>query len=91
MIPLPPNQVRFVAKTNTYYDPHIYGRFKERLFLHGFLTAIGISHQMMPSNGRTIRFYDLDAEYIEDLADAFNAYTAGDPSLLEQFAEDFRK
>lgn len=81
------SQVRFVNK-NYKHPSHIIGRYLSRLFLHGYLMALGIVSTKPDPNKRTFYVEGLDEIDLIELVDAYNHHLEGDDEPLMIFGKE---
>ena len=70
--------VRLTNGIRYQYPSHINGRYPSRLFLHGYLMALGIDSTKPDPKNRTLYAEGLDEFDLIKLVDAYNRHLEGD-------------
>ena len=80
--------IRFVNGIKYQYPSHISGRYPSRLFLHGYLTALGIESTKPDPKKRALYAEGLDEIDLIKLVDAYNRHLEGDDKPLMIFGKE---
>lgn len=70
------------------YPSHINGRYPSRLFLYGYLMALGIDSAKPDPKNRTLYAEGLDELDLIKLVDAYNRHLEGDDEPLKIFGKE---
>lgn len=83
--------VRFVNENKYKHPSHISGSYLSRLFLHGYLMALGIVSTKPDSKKRAFYAEGLDEIDLMKLVDAYNHHLEGDDEPLMIFGKEHTK
>lgn len=80
--------VRLTNGIRYQYPSHINGRYPSRLFLHGYLMALGIDSTKPDPKNRTLYTEGLDEFDLIKLVDAYNRHLEGNDEPLKIFGKE---
>lgn len=80
--------VRFVNENKYKHPSHISGSYLSRLFLHGYLMALGIVSTKPDPKKRAFYAEGLDEIDLISLVDAYNHHLEGNDELLKIFGKE---
>lgn len=80
--------VRFINENKYKRPSHISGSYLSRLFLHGYLMALGIESTKPDPKKRVLYAEGLDELDLISLVDAYNHHLEGDDEPLKIFGKE---
>lgn len=80
--------IRFINGIGYQHQSHINGRYQSRLFLHGYLMALGIDSTKPDPKKQAFYAEGLDEIDLIKLVDAYNRHLEGDDEPLKIFGKE---
>lgn len=84
----PESPIRFVHGTKPKDPSHICGTYLSRLFLHGYLTALGVENTKPDPKKRAFYVGGVDEISLIELVNAYNSHLNGDDEPLKIFGKE---
>lgn len=84
----PESPVRFIPRIEHEYPSHINGTYLSRLFLHGYLTALGVENTKPDPKKRAFYVGGIDEISLIELVNAYNSHLNGDDEPLKIFGKE---
>lgn len=84
----PESPIRFVPGIEHKYPSHINGTYLSRLFLHGYLMALGIKNTKPDPKIRAIYIEGVDDTILVELVNAYNRHINGNDEPLKIFGKE---